>query len=428
MSAIFPATRTERSAHPSLTFSNILFSSLAALVIGSIPILTMYTEAWQLIFGGLLASLTVIIALFNLANVSSRQLLQNAMLYSFLLVPVLMSVFINSSNPASVLNIASLILFVILGPCLLPNSFPAGANGYSWNFFFLCVGLVLGVGVVYILAEAAISDWADIVENRRDALDFVSINLHPNLLGLLCVTIAVGSSGFRSELLRGAVTIFSLVPAWAASSRDAMLGISVAYVCPFICRHAQGKWEGWRRQRKNTLLLLGGALVLAFLFRGPITSFLSQDVLLLDDPDRGADSGFSERTEIWQAALALWEEEPLFGVGYKNGPEAMGMEVYAHNMVLVLLSETGLFGLAGFTAFCVLVGRNGLALLRGGDGQRATLILTSLAVYWIYGLFEGLAINVGNPLSVCFFLVCFASTGGERLGSLTRGLAVRPAS
>jgi O-antigen ligase len=197
-------------------------------------------------------------------------------------------------------------------------------------------------------------------------------------------------------------------------SRGGLLGVVLAFIIGHACRRLpQQVADDPGRKRFPVRSLAAGAvlLLLAAVFGSQVGDVVSRDVLLLDDDYRGLDTGFSGRTEVWQEAWAQWLSHPVFGLGFLRDLEEGGVEDMnrAHSLPLTLLSETGLVGFAGFLGFSLWGLRNGMRLGRGGNVAAGSTIITAVSVYWIYGIFEGLAINVGNPLSALFFLVVFAS-------------------
>jgi O-antigen ligase len=66
-----------------------------------------------------------------------------------------------------------------------------------------------------------------------------------------------------------------------------------------------------------------------------------------------------DRSNLWRLAIALWNENPVFGVGLAGYPVSAGIGdiegVYPHNIILELAAETGLFGLTLFLGFVAIV-------------------------------------------------------------------------
>ncbi len=106
----------------------------------------------------------------------------------------------------------------------------------------------------------------------------------------------------------------------------------------------------------------GGDLDLQFAFR------LSQGWDLLADLTGWFSSSESfgdrfepseERADVWPEYLALWRENPWFGAGLSVGWQTNSIGQEPHNLVIELLSETGLVGLAAFLGLLVTIIRRG---------------------------------------------------------------------
>ncbi|HLN23251.1 MAG TPA: O-antigen ligase family protein [Patescibacteria group bacterium] len=402
------------AARPSLLLTAIIHVLLAA-TIAAIPLLMIAMDGWREVYAvGILGLCTVGTVLLH-DRLAPSAIAGGVGLYALLAVPVLLSILANPSEESHLVNILVLGSYVLLGPVILHT--PTDA---TYRSFFPKLGVTVTVASLVALFLAADSSFANLLVDQREGFDFLDINLHPNYIGLLSVVIALSVSGVRSEARRLAGTVVALVLTWPVSSRAGALGVVVAYACPFLFRRSASISAEDQRRNKVVLIAVGiGIVLVALLFHSALISFISDNVLLLDDDDRGLESGFSERTEIWQAAYELWWSQPLFGVGYGQGVEKMGFGMYAHNIVLVLLSETGVVGFLGFVGFTLLSLRNGYRLRQRGELTQATYLLTGIVVYWAYGIFEGLAINAGNPLSAAFFTLAFGCAGQAKAGPLT---------
>ena len=64
--------------------------------------------------------------------------------------------------------------------------------------------------------------------------------------------------------------------------------------------------------------------------------------------DISAESG-SDRTDLWGGSMQLLKSHPLFGVGFGNFADYLGLT--AHNSVMVCAAELGLFGLYFWSLF-----------------------------------------------------------------------------
>jgi O-antigen ligase len=386
----------------------LLVQGLLAVVIASITPLMSYYEEWAIYYGVEVLGVTLIALLVPGARFSARSVTDSLLLLSLLLVPVMLSTVLNQPETVPLENIGMVLFYAILGLSL----FDARRPGSFVGFFCLVAAAQLLV-MPWLFSEAALvelSDLAAIVQLRRDAFDFEGIDLHPNTIGMLCVILVLAAVRLPGRGLRVGLVGFAVVISWLMSSRASLLAIVIIGVSVLGCRLLDFKLRGLPRSRNTVLMMLAGLAAVALLAYTN-ADFLFHDVLLLDDDERGIGTGFTGRLEIWQAAYELWRENFFFGVGYGQHVEQMGLGIYAHNMMLVLLSELGLFGLAGFGLFSILCLRNGVRLMQAGAVGPATYIITVIVSYWGYGLFEGKAVSAGNPISAIYFLCCFASVG-----------------
>ncbi|MFS8137244.1 MAG: O-antigen ligase family protein [Thermomonas sp.] len=123
-------------------------------------------------------------------------------------------------------------------------------------------------------------------------------------------------------------------------------------------------WSGWRMLGAKRLLgmfVLGGALLVGLaLFSPPVAERLHRSTAMLDGDAQGVDHALSGRGRIWSAALCMAQRHPINGVGARGFREAFpacdaeagsiaawgtGPALHAHQIVLEVLSETGLLGL-----------------------------------------------------------------------------------
>lgn len=122
--------------------------------------------------------------------------------------------------------------------------------------------------------------------------------------------------------------------------------------------------SGWRLLGWRRLLAVftAGALVtLAIAIMSPeVRNRFERTTLAFQDSASGVDDALSGRTRIWGAALCMVREHPLNGVGARGFREAFpacdpgagtlaawgdGPALHAHQIVLEVLSETGIVGL-----------------------------------------------------------------------------------
>jgi O-antigen ligase len=122
--------------------------------------------------------------------------------------------------------------------------------------------------------------------------------------------------------------------------------------------------SGWRMLGAKKLLgifVLGGALMVAVAWLSPpVAERLHRSTSMLDGDVEGVDHALSGRARIWSAALCMARQHPINGVGARGFREAFpacdaeagtiaawgtGPALHAHQIVLEVLSETGLIGL-----------------------------------------------------------------------------------
>ena len=156
-----------------------------------------------------------------------------------------------------------------------------------------------------------------------------TIGLGPNELA---TTIAVGillclycNQTFTNRLWRWLVLVPLLPMGYAfalTQSRGGMLALIAGLLVLFHARYG-----------KRKTLILGGltTVALLILFSGRMT-----DTSALE-----AGSG-QQRIQIWSDGLAMFQENPLFGIGYGEYRERVGYE--AHNSFIHCFAELGLFG------------------------------------------------------------------------------------
>lgn len=152
------------------------------------------------------------------------------------------------------------------------------------------------------------------------------------------------------------------VPVLLAGTRSAWIGFALVSAV-FLWRwHAQGSI------RRGLRMLAAAGLVVSLLAAGlyPLSSDYRERVdrsmaALLADGD-GLDHALAGRLPIWSTALAMWRAHPWTGVGVRGfrqvyaehaaeddpwiGFDGEHGAFHAHQIVLELLSETGLIGLA----------------------------------------------------------------------------------
>ncbi|MEQ1512119.1 MAG: O-antigen ligase family protein [Lysobacteraceae bacterium] len=122
--------------------------------------------------------------------------------------------------------------------------------------------------------------------------------------------------------------------------------------------------SGWRLlgwKRLFGVFALGGVLLAAMTFASPqVRERIERTAHALTADQAGVDSALSGRGRIWSAALCMAKQHPVNGVGPRGFREAfpacdpehgaiaewgIGPAFHAHQIVLEILSETGVIGL-----------------------------------------------------------------------------------
>jgi len=386
-----------------------------ALAVAAIPLLMTATDAWQALYGGGILAITVVAVMALPWHLTLTEGLRVFGMLLVLIVPIVTSILVNQPESSHAENIVVLACYAVLASVMFSEP-----RDRSFSRFFLLVAVTQGVAALVTL-NILLVDSDNFFElfdrgTSRMAFEFED-SMHPNFIGLICVVMVFATLGIERAIWRAVILALGLVLCTAVSSRSGLLGVISAYASAELFRFIASE----RRHRFSTIaayagiavLLLSGILLYSF-HPADIVDFILDKVLLINDDERGLGTGATGRLEIWQAAFDLWLDHPLVGVGYQQSSAYIGFGLYAHNMILVILGDLGLFGLAGFLLFSVMAAWNARALWRSGQRLTATYVTTMLIVYFIYGVFEGRAVNAGNPLSAAFFLVTFASCGVHR--------------
>lgn len=207
----------------------------------------------------------------------------------------------------------------------------------------------------------------------------------PNNFGGYCAIISVMllALGLRSKTARGRIACYALasfgfIGVASSGSRGAWFGAISGLVLPF----------NYSRANLGAKIVLAGAalagVVLAISLQyAPLERVESFDTFTIEG-----------RTTMSLAALLLFLQHPLIGVGLTNYQVLMSNVVdwiydagnAAHNTYLQILSENGIIGfLLFFGPLFYLFYRN---LKRAKESTAALLISTGLTVFFVHSLFD----------------------------------------
>jgi len=229
----------------------------------------------------------------------------------------------------------------------------------------------------------------------------VAGDLQSNNWGLMGLTVCVAAFARKlgplavAGFMAGAATILQ------ASSREHLLALAIVLL-------VLAALQLQAMNRSGLVVVLAGScvtLIMAALLLDPYIldaiHYVNQDVLLLNSPNRGVDSGFTGRTAIWAETFDLWLKWPLLGVGFRQHEQFLA-GLPAHNAYLAMLADTGVLGLI---VYLVLLISSLIASWGIKDQRTRRFVVTAIVGYIIIGFFDRRTINAGNPYGV-FFLMC----------------------
>jgi O-antigen ligase len=132
-----------------------------------------------------------------------------------------------------------------------------------------------------------------------------------------------------------------------------------------------------------------------------------------------------ERFELWRAAVRMWAERPLLGVGPDNFRHRYGRyldlpdwdrRLHANNLYLELLAGWGLAGTLAFAGLMLVVAHRWLRLWRRATGMVAIWTVAlggSFLAFFIHGLLDYFLEFV--PLYLLFWIVAALIVAMERI-------------
>ncbi|MBI2782782.1 MAG: O-antigen ligase family protein [Gammaproteobacteria bacterium] len=278
----------------------------------------------------------------------------------------------------------------------------------------LWVGLAAGLGDRYGI------DWIarlSVLFHGSDALKYmpriIGLYEHPATFGAIAVVVAVMACQLRAEGAIGKLDLAAAIAGAAAAlilteARNPMVPLLMLAAAFAITRGGRQRWLAL-----SALALLAGLIA--------ATIWLRYEELTSASRESFATMFSLGRTYIWQGAFDAWKERPWWGLGpgvfqfltpdFTGGRFLRG-ELHAHNLVLGILSETGMMGLIAMTGLLMTLGLPALSGRTGHTGRRWALnwlvVLFGLGLFDFYLPFYGFALH----LSVAAALV-FCAPAGE---------------
>ncbi|MFR9800104.1 O-antigen ligase family protein [Streptomyces sp. MS06] len=255
--------------------------------------------------------------------------------------------------------------------------------------------------------------------------------------GLVCALgLALGRGPVRQRAAAAGCAVLLLLPLALSFSRGAWIATAVTCAAQLVL-------AGLRRALKAGAAVVAAGVVLVGGF-GVGTAMLQERISSITQVADAPDQSVTDRYTMWAAAVDMWREQPLTGVGLKGFPEhrdahaslalSSGSDtdgagagfrrqplLSPHNMYLLVLAEQGLVGLlalaGSWLALLVCALRRLAAARRGGPGLDCALIACGLLVWQ---LTDFLYADIGGPstvlTAVCFGLVAWGALAGDAGG------------
>ena len=208
---------------------------------------------------------------------------------------------------------------------------------------------------------------------------------HPNLFGFYCAIVSAmlfpvimrSAYGLRRKTAAG-LAFLGVIGLLSSGSRGAWMGFAAAIAILTFMGYLRAKY-----------LLAGIALVALILYA--LSALNLAGLAHASDFGEEATEG---RIEAWWAALLMFANHPLIGIGWMNFPSLLpsvidwrnGAGMHAHDIYLSLLAETGLIGFILFFAPIVIVFRGSAKRCRSDMAALAGLL--GLTVFLVHGLVD----------------------------------------
>jgi O-antigen ligase len=281
-------------------------------------------------------------------------------------------------------------------------------GGIAYTIALILVILLLSL--LFTLPDKAIAGWGGGAAAVFLSFAVVAIALfgwpkdryvgeiHPNFTGSILLAGFIFAQ-FRKGLPMLLVKAGCLVLSAVVSSRFAMIGCVLAFLV----------FEMTFKPLNPRLLLLIGL----FAVGGALFSNQLLDVLALDDPARGVNSGFTGRTDEWASALDSLASNP-FGVGFKRAVADVEGRAIGHNGYLKVLLEFGILGggLINLAVIAIVLRAPFTAIMSpNGDSVRRRILCAraaGLVALAFASLFQPQIFNFGDAHGISCMLLLFA--------------------
>jgi O-antigen ligase len=313
------------------------------------------------------------------------------------------------------------VLLSYLGNAIDPRTAPSGTEGLSvpdaWVPLIYTINLIFILGIATLVAGCPDRRLLRFIAGfygifASPFLFYIDLTgevqwgrltagLQPITWGLMGLTVCLAAFARSPGVLAVVTFAVGLFTMLEASSRESILAIAATLiVITPLYFHGMGSLRRLGTLAGSCAILIA-ALVLLDSYVSSAFHYVSYDVFLLNSRNRGAGSGFSGRSGLWEEAFNLWLRSPVLGLGFRQHERFM--ELPAHNSYLAMLADTGL---GGFIWYVVLLVWSLVAAWGIEEQKTRRFAVAMIAAYIVNGFFDRRAINTGNPFGVFFVLCC----------------------
>jgi len=240
--------------------------------------------------------------------------------------------------------------------------------------------------------------------------------------GLVCALgLALGSGTVRQRTAAAVCALALLLPLALSFSRGAWIATAVTCGAQFALAGARQAVRAFAASAAVAVVLVGGL--------GVGTAMLQERIGSIGQVADAPDQSVTDRYTMWTAAVDMWRERPLTGVGLKGFPDhrdghaslalSSGSDtdgagagfhrqplLSPHNMYLLVLSEQGLLGLLALTgSWLALLVRELRRLLRARRSPGGADCAPVACGLLLWQLVDFVYADIGGPSTVLTALV-----------------------
>jgi O-antigen ligase len=273
----------------------------------------------------------------------------------------------------------------------------------AWLVFVLAIVNISDIRddarIVRLLSAVAIVGAATLVLVIADG-NFVYGRLMgragPNFWGMTSVLTIFAALVLRPAWLRWGVIVLAAATLLMTQNRTSLLGAVAGAAVLFAIAFLKAP----RRTQINLAIVAALGLIALIL----VAPYVADHVLLLNDPRRGLDSHGTGRFYAWAQAVALFEQHPWLGVGYRRHEAFISAASSAHNAYVATLADMGLAGLLGYLLLLLSALVAGLRQLWRSPTRELYALVGLIVCYATQGLFETRGLAFANNYSLAFFM------------------------